>query len=330
MNAMPNLIRLSGPFGPALVVLGCVVLLLSVRAALVPCADGRGEGPSPRSLGNGVLFWGSASAVIGFLGQCHGVYLAMSSILAASELAPNIVAEGFVISFVPTLFGLGILSFAFVVWVTLRLLPTRTGRVIPMVLVTFLASGCGTRAQEAPVDLTTGVWALQADQNLFLWEFTSDVTGHHGCVVHDILDGLKFMETPCASVSLEGTALALEMPNGVRYEGRVDLGGGSIDGNLLYLDGSSREAPLSWALQEGAPDAPGQVCRRRPVCLPGTRDPGGWLGGIPRLGGRLESPGSRKHRGGRSDREGRFPEVPAGSSQRRSDSGRVFPRVRTG
>jgi CubicO group peptidase (beta-lactamase class C family) len=55
------------------------------------------------------------------------------------------------------------------------------------------------------------------------------------------------METPCASVSLEGEILELKMSNGTRYQGRVDLNRGVIDGRLLYLDGSSLEAPFYWA-----------------------------------------------------------------------------------
>jgi CubicO group peptidase (beta-lactamase class C family) len=125
--------------------------------------------------------------------------------------------------------------------------PSRALSILPALFVTLVVAGCEALPEEAPLDLSEGVWVLLADANVFLWEFTSDSVGAYRCSVHDFLAGLKFMETPCVSVDLNGEALGLEMPNGVRYEGQVDLAGGLIDGSLLYTDGSGREAPLEWA-----------------------------------------------------------------------------------
>jgi hypothetical protein len=122
MNAMPAFIRLSGFFGPVLAVLGCVVVLLSVRAAWIAARSPSEGGSALKSQANAVLFWGTASAVLGFLGQCQGTFLALNQIRAATEVSPEVVAEGFVISFMPTLFGLGIFAFALVMWVSLRVL----------------------------------------------------------------------------------------------------------------------------------------------------------------------------------------------------------------
>jgi CubicO group peptidase (beta-lactamase class C family) len=55
------------------------------------------------------------------------------------------------------------------------------------------------------------------------------------------------MVTPCASADLSGLDLRIEMPNGVGYEGTVELAKGRIEGALLYTDGSQREAVLQWA-----------------------------------------------------------------------------------
>ena len=119
---MPNLIRLSGSWGYILALLAIIVLFLTVRAVgrLM-----RRSSPSPRVLRedlNGLLFWGGVAAIIGFLGQCQGAYLALEIIFQAAEISPNVVAEGFVISFVPTLFGLGILGFSVAAWGCLKLL----------------------------------------------------------------------------------------------------------------------------------------------------------------------------------------------------------------
>ena len=247
MNAMPLIVRYSGPWGYALVVLAGVILLLTIRSvSLFTQRQDTTETGLP-GLTNAVLFWGVAAAVLGFLGQCHGVYSALNEILAAAEVSPQILAEGFVISFLPALFGLGIFAFALVVWISLRVTSGRAFQVSIFLLAVFSCPGCETGAQNGAGDLAEGVWVLEADANVFLWEFEADPEGAYRCVVHDILGGLKFMETPCASVNLEGEALSLEMPNGVRYEGPVDLAGGLIDGKLLYVDGTLREAPLEWA-----------------------------------------------------------------------------------
>lgn len=122
MISMPSIVRLSGPWGLALLVLAGVVLSLSLRAGWT-VTRGSGESVSRnRTQANAILFWGVISAILGFLGQCHGTYLALNRIMAASEISSQVVAEGFVISFVPTLFGLGILLFSSVVWLSLRVI----------------------------------------------------------------------------------------------------------------------------------------------------------------------------------------------------------------
>jgi CubicO group peptidase (beta-lactamase class C family) len=253
MVTMPAVIRLSGPFGYALAVLAGVILVQSARAALTAARGDREAGPVLRNQTNAILFWGVASAVLGFLGQCHGTYLALSAIFSAPEISPQIVAEGFVISFIPTLFGLGILVFATVVWVCLRILPRENARGFRVALVILILLGCDPGTHRGPGDLTDGVWTLQAGEDLFLWEFTSDSVADFDCMVQDLRGGLKIMETPCSSADLDGVSLGLAMPNGVRYEGQVDLDRGWIEGSLLYVDGSSLEAPLKWAPHEDYP-----------------------------------------------------------------------------
>jgi len=126
MSFLPSIIRDSGMYGPALALLGAVVLLLTARALLWMVGPKGASGPGLRVQADAILFWGSASAVLGFLGQCQATYLALSAILAAPEISPDVVAEGFVISFIPTLFGLGIFAFAAAAWATLRYLPGRS------------------------------------------------------------------------------------------------------------------------------------------------------------------------------------------------------------
>ncbi len=214
MSALPSFIRLSGPFGPALLVLGCVVLVLSLRAALRAARAGSQGDQTPLNEANAILFWGVASAVLGFLGQCQGAYLALNAILAASEISPQIVAEGFVISFIPTLFGLGIFGFSVVAWGSLRVLPRLGSGTLLALLLALSAAGCGSRPDFRPARLTEGVWEFQGGPVLFLWEFRTSSSGAFSCLVHDFFGGKKYMETPCASVTLDEDSLELRMSNG--------------------------------------------------------------------------------------------------------------------
>ena len=138
MSFMPTFITLSGPWGYPLTLLGLVILLLSGRALWGLARGGGAMARLVREQANAILFWGVASAVLGFLGQCHGTYIALNMILAAPEIDPRVVAEGFVISFFPTLFGLGILAYAFCAWIGLRVLHRGSGSVVSLFLAALL------------------------------------------------------------------------------------------------------------------------------------------------------------------------------------------------
>ncbi len=248
---MPALIRMSGPWGPVMVVLGAVVLVLAVYGVLTAA---RGGGAlRVRESADTLLFWGVASVVLGFLGQCTAAYLALGAILAASEISPAVVAEGFAVSFLPTLMGMAIFAFAAVVWACLRFLPFRVVRPAPALLLPLLLAGCGVGSAQGPAAIGEGVWAFASPPSTFLWEFTQGADGSLACTVHDVQGGLKFMETPCASVSLTGDSLAVTMPNGVGYSGRVELERGRIQGQILYPAGGGMDAPLRWAPREHYP-----------------------------------------------------------------------------
>jgi len=253
MNALPSIIQDSGMYGPALVLLGLVVLFLTGRALWWRAISGGRADPVLETQANAVLFWGGASVALGFLGQCQGTYLALNAILAAPEISPDVVAQGFVISFVPTLFGLGIFAFSVVAWATLRFLPSRGAPTLTLLSLALFLLGCGSSSRGGPTDIMDGVWALRAEPSVFLWEFGADGSGRVGCVVHELTGGLKFMETPCTSVEIDGMAVHVEMPNGTRYEGRLNLAHGRIDGRLEYMDGGEMDAPLEWEAADAYP-----------------------------------------------------------------------------
>lgn len=117
---MLELIRMSGPFGLLAAILGLVVVALVVLRTVQLSRRRMTPGAAWESSLNTILFWGAYAAVLGFLGQCHAIYEAMSAIRIAGELEPAVVAVGFAASFSPTLIGLQVLAFAALCWFALR------------------------------------------------------------------------------------------------------------------------------------------------------------------------------------------------------------------
>lgn len=117
---MFSLLQQSGHFGYLAAILGLVVLALAVTKAVQLSRGNVTPGQAWENGLNTILFWGAYAAVLGFLGQCYGIYLAMMEIRAAEEIAPWVVAMGFMISFTPTLIGLMVLAIAGLCWFGLR------------------------------------------------------------------------------------------------------------------------------------------------------------------------------------------------------------------
>ena len=121
--------RAMGPWGFMLVALVVVNICLAAWSIYKLVTDGQQRDSSLEGKINAILFWGSLAAVLGVLGQLNGIYLGVSAILAAPEIDPAVVAEGFAISFLPTLFGLSILACSALVWFILRAVYGRMTRI---------------------------------------------------------------------------------------------------------------------------------------------------------------------------------------------------------
>lgn len=114
------LIQISGHFGHLAAILGLVVLVLVVIKVVQLSRRSLTLGQAWESSLNTILFWGAFAALVGVLGQCYGIYIAMMTFRQAEAIAPQIVIEGFFASFMPTLVGLGVLAFAALCWFLLR------------------------------------------------------------------------------------------------------------------------------------------------------------------------------------------------------------------
>jgi len=112
-------IKTSGMFGVPLLILTLLILGLIIRAAWT-----LGKKPVSDTIFS-ILFWGFVAAVLGFLGQCSGLYNGLTAISRASEINPRIVQQGLAESFTTTLWGGTLLLVSGVAWFLLRFLGGR-------------------------------------------------------------------------------------------------------------------------------------------------------------------------------------------------------------
>lgn len=117
---MFGLVTLSGPFGYILVIIGLAILAMFVLKVSQLLRGTAEPGPAWDSGLNSILFWGAFAAVLGFLGQCLGIYEALKAISEAEALSPSVMAVGFFVSFTSTLIGLIVLVIAALAWFVLR------------------------------------------------------------------------------------------------------------------------------------------------------------------------------------------------------------------
>lgn len=113
------LIRMTGLFGIPLALLTVTIVVLVVRAAL---SARRGQ---PSTALFALLFWGFAAAVLGFLGQCMGLYNGLTAVSHATEIDPRIVSRGLAESFSTTIWGGALLMLAGAAWLVLRSVENR-------------------------------------------------------------------------------------------------------------------------------------------------------------------------------------------------------------
>jgi len=108
-----------GMFGVPLLIIFVVNIVLTL-VSIMRLMKAQPENAARMSSGiNAILFWGGVSAVLGFLGQHSGLYKALNVISQASQISPNMVAQGFAESFSTTIFGMTTLVLSALAWFAL-------------------------------------------------------------------------------------------------------------------------------------------------------------------------------------------------------------------
>jgi predicted membrane protein len=117
---MMGFFREMGFYAWPLMLIAAAVIVLAVHAAIrLQKARPQDAAPIEHTV-NAVLFWGCVAAVVGVLGQFHGIYQALKVISMAEAVSPPIIWGGLAVSFSSTLTGLSILLVAALLWAALR------------------------------------------------------------------------------------------------------------------------------------------------------------------------------------------------------------------
>ena len=246
---MLRIIGYAGPWAVPLATLTVVIVFLIGRALVRTAGVGKGDAAARAGVANTILFWGFVSAVLGFLGQCDALYRMMSVVVGAQALSPQVLAEGFGGSFVPTLWGVGLLLVSGVAW--LMLSGARLGRallfaalVIPMAAL----AGCGGGASQAPTDITQGVWIGDGGPDRFLFDLQGTAPDSLFGVVHVLSGGRMTSELPITRASYHAPDLEMFIAaTNATYTGRVEPDKGRVRGGLSFGGEAGPRMELRWA-----------------------------------------------------------------------------------
>ena len=117
---MLELYRACGPYFSPLMIMNVLIVIFTVKK-VIDVFFKKNLAITDQEYGLGsILFWGIMSALLGTLGQLSGIYNALTFIVKAPEINPHIIAEGFTISFVSTLWGLFSLLVSAFIWYILK------------------------------------------------------------------------------------------------------------------------------------------------------------------------------------------------------------------
>jgi hypothetical protein len=111
-----------GSFMYLILAIGFVAFALTLYRGATTLLRGR---RIPTGAVRTILHLGVLALLLGIAAQLTGLYRAASAIIRAENISPQIVAQGILVSFNTTLFGLYILLFCLLLWLGLRALASR-------------------------------------------------------------------------------------------------------------------------------------------------------------------------------------------------------------
>jgi len=110
-----------GPFKIPMIIIALIIILLITKKAIDIFFRYKNSGIDVKNHLDSILFWGRLGLIVGILAQITGIYSALTEIMHASEISPQVVMIGFRGSFTSTIFGLFLLIIAYLSWYFLKL-----------------------------------------------------------------------------------------------------------------------------------------------------------------------------------------------------------------
>jgi biopolymer transport protein ExbB/TolQ len=109
-----------GPFGPILLLISIVILVLTLVKAIQVLGRRTAERQKLERGLDTILFWGVFSFVIGLLGQFSALYKVFNIILHAEKINPALVFAGLAESLTSNIAGMTVLLLSSLAWFSLR------------------------------------------------------------------------------------------------------------------------------------------------------------------------------------------------------------------
>ncbi len=109
-----------GPFMWILLIITGLIIVLATKKAIELFGDKEIDIAQAENGINSIIFWGVFSIAVGYLAHFSGLYSAMSAIVSATEISPEIVTRGYRESIITILAGLYIFIFSAIIWFALK------------------------------------------------------------------------------------------------------------------------------------------------------------------------------------------------------------------
>lgn len=117
---MLQFLREAGPVIFPLMLLAAVVLLLTLWNAVALMLRGGDAAARRRHSIDGILFWGSVAAVLGFLGQWIGITKMVVVVAERGIVSPSMVVLGLSEALLTTVTGMMVFTVSAFLWFSLR------------------------------------------------------------------------------------------------------------------------------------------------------------------------------------------------------------------
>lgn len=110
-----------GPlFMTVIYILWIAVITLTIRFLIIYMKDK--QNAKLKRTSDAILFLGSFTFLLGIFGQTIGIFMALSVIETAGDIAPALIAGGLKVSMITTIYGFALLLISSIIWFIFRYL----------------------------------------------------------------------------------------------------------------------------------------------------------------------------------------------------------------